>query len=80
MYPTKDTNPCLPPASHIHLWGILRPSGGVLKFWVTIPSVKQDPPNKKYGGLTEKNLGKISSKTGLLHSSVLFIEKLTYNG
>jgi hypothetical protein len=38
-------------------------------------------PQKKRGGLSEKkNLAKISSKTGLLHSSVLFIEKPTYNG
>jgi len=78
---TKGTDPYLPPASHIHFWGILRPSGGVLKFFgVTIPSVKHDPLNERVVGYLKKISGKISSITGLPHPSVLFIEKPTYNG
>jgi hypothetical protein len=54
--------------------------GGYLSFRVTIPSVKHDPINERVVGYLKKILAKILSKTGLLHSSVLFIEKPTYNG
>ena len=71
--------PCLPPL--FNFLGYPPTFRGVyLSFGVTIPSVKHDPLNEGVLDSVKKNLAKISSKTGLLHSSVLFIEKPTYYG
>jgi hypothetical protein len=78
---TKGTDPYLPPASHILFMGYPPSFRGVyLSFGVTLPHVKHDPQNERVVGYLKKNLAKISSKTGILPSSVLFIEKPTYNG